>query len=151
MAKRAKVLENLAGHMTAAETAARAEAEGELISGVELSPEVPPKLLTGDAAAKRYWRDILTRMEGVALLDILDTEVMAIYCTLLSRRDRMQRQLKAGGLEAKDTAALRGDLQKLEKSILSYAKDLGLTPAGRAQLARKRAAAEADPDADLYG
>ena len=89
---------------------------------------------------------------SVLLLDSLDTEVMAIYCTQLSRRDRLQKRSKAKDLEPKDAAALAAELQKLEKSILSYAKDLGLTPAGLAQLARKRAAAvEVDPDADLFG
>nr|DAH46644.1 MAG TPA: terminase small subunit [Caudoviricetes sp.] len=131
MATAGKVLDNMTKHLTLAEAAARAEAEGELLTHVELSPDKPPALLKGDATARRYWAAILGRMDNVLLLDSLDTEVMAIYCAMLSRRDK---------------------LQKLEKSILSYAKDLGLTPAGRAQLARKRAAAvEVDPDADLYG
>lgn len=152
MAAPGKVLDNMTKHLTLAETAARAEAEGELLTHVELSPDKPPALLKGDAAARRYWAAILGRMDNVLLLDSLDTEVMAIYCTMLSRRDRLQRAGRAKGIEPKDAAALSTELQKLEKSILSYAKDLGLTPAGRAQLARKRAAAvEVDPDADLYG
>lgn len=152
MATAGKVLDNMTKHLTLAETAARAEAEGELLTHVELSPDKPPALLKGDAAARRYWAAILGRMDNVLLLDSLDTEVMAIYCAMLSRRDKLQRASRAKDLEPKDAAALSTELQKLEKSILSYAKDLGLTPAGRAQLARKRAAAvEVDPDADLYG
>lgn len=152
MAARAKVLESMTKHMTAAEAAARESAESELLTGVELSPDAPPALLRGDSAARKYWAAILGRMDNVLLLDSLDTEVMAIYCTQLSRRDRLQKRSKAKDLEPRDAAALAAELQKLEKSILSYAKDLGLTPAGRAQLARKRAAAvEVDPDADLFG
>ena len=152
MATAGRVLDNMTKHLTLAETAARAEAEGELLTHVELSPDKPPALLKGDAAARRYWAAILSRMDNVLLLDSLDTEVMAIYCTMLSRRDKLQRAGRAKGIEPKDAAAISTELQKLEKSILSYAKDLGLTPAGRAQLARKRAAAvEVDPDADLYG
>lgn len=152
MATAGKVLDNMTKHLTLAETAARAEAEGELVSHVELSPDKPPALLKGDRAARRYWSEILGRMDNVLLLDSLDTEVMAIYCAMLSRRDKLQKASRAKGIEPKDAAALSTELQKLEKSILSYAKDLGLTPAGRAQLARKRAAAvEVDPDADLYG
>ena len=152
MAVPGKVLDNMTKHLTLAEAAARAEAEGELLTHVELSPDKPPALLKGDSAARRYWAAILGRMDNVLLLDSLDTEVMAIYCAMLSRRDKLQRTSRAKDLEPKDAAALSTELQKLEKSILSYAKDLGLTPAGRAQLARKRAAAvEVDPDADLYG
>ena len=151
MATAGKVLDNMTKHLTLAETAARAEAEGELLTHVELSPDKPPALLKGDAAA-RYWAAILGRMDNVLLLDSLDTEVMAIYCAMLSRRDKLQSASRTKDIEPKDAAALSTELQKLEKSILSYAKDLGLTPAGRAQLARKRAAAvEVDPDADLYG
>lgn len=152
MATAGKVLDNMTKHLTLAEAAARAEAEGELLTHVELSPDKPPALLKGDATARRYWAAILGRMDNVLLLDSLDTEVMAIYCAMLSRRDKLQKASRAKGIEPKDAAALSTELQKLEKSILSYAKDLGLTPAGRAQLARKRAAAvEVDPDADLYG
>lgn len=152
MATAGKVLDNMTKHLTLAETAARAEAEGELVTHVELSPDNPPALLRGDAAARRYWTAILGRMDNVLLLDSLDTEVMAIYCAMLSRRDKLQKASRVKDIEPKDAAALSTELQKLEKSILSYAKDLGLTPAGRAQLARKRAAAvEVDPDADLYG
>nr|DAH30288.1 MAG TPA: terminase small subunit [Caudoviricetes sp.] len=152
MATAGKVLDNMTKHLTLAEAAARAEAEGELLTHVELSPDKPPALLKGDATARRYWAAILGRMDNVLLLDSLDTEVMAIYCAMLSRRDKLQKASRAKGIKPKDAAALSTELQKLEKSILSYAKDLGLTPAGRAQLARKRAAAvEVDPDADLYG
>ena len=70
------------------------------------------------------------------------------------------REASAGGAKEegaalwgkkKDAAALMAELGKLEKSILGYAKDLGLTPGGRAQLAKKRAGAAAEPDADLFG
>ena len=42
MAARAKVLESMTKHMTAAEAAARESAESELLTGVELSPDAPP-------------------------------------------------------------------------------------------------------------
>ena len=78
MAARAKVLESMTKHMTAAEEAARESAESELLTGVELSPDAPPALLRGDSAARKYWAAILGRMDNVLLLDSLDTEVMAI-------------------------------------------------------------------------
>lgn len=48
---------------------------------------------------------------------------------------------------------LTGKLQALERNILQYADKLGLTPAGRVRLAQRRAqaAAEQDPDGDLFG
>ena len=106
MAAPGKVLDNMTKHLTLAETAARAEAEGELLTHVELSPDKPPALLKGDAAARRYWAAILGRMDNVLLLDSLDTEVMAIYCTMLSRRDRLQKASRAKNLEPKDAAAI---------------------------------------------
>ena len=152
MAQRAKAAENLNGHIGPAEQAARQEAEGEIISGVELLPDCPPAILKADKAARQYWADILGRMDNVLLLDSIDTEILGIYCLQLSRRDKLQRAVRKKGLDVKDAAALTAELGKLEKSILGYAKDLGLTPGGRAQLAKKRAgAAAAEPDADLFG
>lgn len=48
--------------------------------------------------------------------------------------------------------ALTGELQALERNILSYAEKLGLTPSGRVRLAQRRAKAAAEePDDDLFG
>ena len=48
---------------------------------------------------------------------------------------------------------LTGKLQALERNLLQYAEKLGLTPSGRVRLAQKRAqaAAEPEPDGDLFG
>jgi len=50
---------------------------------------------------------------------------------------------------------MSGKMQSLERNILQYAEKLGLTPSGRVRLAQKRAqaaaAAQADPDGDLFG
>ena len=152
MPARAKAAENMTGHVGPMEQAVRQEAEAELISGVELLPGSPPAILKADRAARQYWADILGRMDNMLLLDSIDTEILGIYCLQLSRRDKLQRAVRKKGLDVKDVAALTSELGKLEKSILGYAKDLGLTPGGRAQLAKKRAgAAAADPDADLFG
>ncbi len=152
MPARAKAAENMTGHMGPEEQALRLEAEGELNSGVELTPDAPPPILKADRAARQYWADILGRMDNVLLLDSMDTEILGIYCLQLSRRDKLQRAARKKGLDVKDAAAIMAELGKLEKSILGYAKDLGLTPGGRAQLAKKRSGAAAvDPDADLFG
>lgn len=125
-----------------------------------------PKSLNKDTAAQRYWKSILERMEGLSILDDLDSEMLAIYCSALSRREALNalcRELMAA-MEKTPGAATRlemierldglmAKLQSHEKTLLSYADKMGMTPEARARLARKRAAQEAEkgPDADLFG
>lgn len=167
MAKRAKALENIEKHLTKAELAAREAAEAEVLPARGLDPERPPKSLRGDNVARRYWRGVLNKMAGFAILDELDAETLAVYCSMLSRRDAMNAlcvgliaEAGARDLDTEERLALmdRADglssrIQTHEKTLLSYAKELGLTPAGRVQLARKRAAEAANPQPadDLFG
>ena len=68
----------------------------------------------------------------------------------VSKSDALDDRLAALG----KLDAMSGKLQSLERNILQYAEKLGLTPSGRVRLAQKRAeaaAAEVDPDGDLYG
>ena len=165
MANNVRSLENINWHMTKAEAEARAAAEKDFL------PERPatlkmPKSMTGDKTAQRYWKTVLSRMDGLAILDELDTEILAIYVSALSRRDELQaqyRDMMALVVTESDTAtrlamikkldSLLGRVQAHEKTLLSYANALGLTPEARIRLARKQAAkaAEPDPDADLFG
>ena len=157
--------DNLEKHMTKEEKQARLEAEAAYL------PDRPAKLktprpLSKDPAAKRYWKSILERMEGLAILDDLDGEMLAVYCAALSRRDSLNalcRELMDQVDKGNDTEVrldlvgkLDGVISKLqahEKTLLSYADKLGMTPEARVRLARKRAAqAEApQPDDDLFG
>lgn len=166
----AKPLDNLQKHLTKAEREARERAEDDVMPNRGGLAEKPPRHIKTDAAARRYWREVIRRMDGLDILDSLDAEILAVYCTMLSRRDAgmalyaaLSEELKACKATDKITldalayaasklAALLRDLQGQERVILQYADKLGLTPSGRAQLARKRAAAEEpDPDADLFG
>ena len=117
MPARAKAAENMTGHMGPEEQALRLEAEGELNSGVELTPDAPPPILKADRAARQYWADILGRMDNVLLLDSIDTEILGIYCLQLSRRDKLQRAARKKGLDVKDAAAIMAELGKLEKDL----------------------------------
>ncbi len=166
MATRAKTAENLDKHLTAAEKAARAQAEADMGVG-RADLLTMPAAVKKDAGAKKYWEKILDRMEDLAILDSLDAEVLGVYCMMLSRRDltnvTLTRLLKQTA--KKDTAdgdrlellgkveSLSSKIQGMERNILSYADKLGLTPSGRVALARRRAAAaeKADPDSDLFG
>lgn len=165
MPNNVKSLENINWHMTKAEAEARAAAERDIL------PERPatlkrPKSLTGDKPAQKYWMDILSRMDGLAILDDLDSEMLAIYVSAFARRDELQKQCREMlALSVKETDpetrltmiskldSLIGRVQAHEKTLLSYANALGMTPEARIRLARKRAAkaAEPEPDADLFG
>lgn len=168
MPKPAKPLENQSKHLTKAEQMARGQAEADVMPVRPQLELKPPNYVKTDAKAKRYWLEIIKRMEGVSILDALDGEVLAVYCTMLSRRDathqlftRLLKESKAKDIDPEAQAAILGKLDGLmtklqgqERSILQYADKLGLTPTGRVHLARKRAAqatGEVGDDDDLFG
>lgn len=167
MATPAKSLEAMEKHLTKDEIAAREAAEAEVLPARPLDPEKPPKSLIGDNAARRYWRAILNKQEGLAILDELDAETLAVYCSMLSRRDAMNAlcvklvaEAGAKGLENEArlelmdrTDGLASRLQTHEKTLLAYANALGLTSSARVQRARRRAAAAANPPPpdDMFG
>lgn len=169
MPPKAKRIENMTKNMTLAEEQARIEAEAATIPQRETLNIVPPAYVAkGDRAALRYWTQVLDRLAtaNVELLDDLDSEVLGLYCSMLSRRDRtckMYKKLasltKTKGLDVAELLDLTAQMQDLdsqlrsqERLILQYADRLGLTPASRAGLAKKKAAEAADdPDADLFG
>ena len=165
----AKASENMSKHMTRAEQEARAAAEAGTVPDrgghVELKP---PAIMTSNAAAKRYWKAVLERMNGLVILDDLDSDALGVYCVMMARYETQCKLLAQAGKQLKaakddpeavsDAAskldAISGKMQSLERNILQYAEKLGLTPSGRIRLAQKRAAqaaAEVDPDGDLYG
>lgn len=158
----------MAKNMTEAELEARLEAENEVLPDRGRNAQlVIPKLMAGNAAARRYWKQILERMQGLVILDDLDSEMLGVYCSMLAREELLCREFQAAAREVSKSDALddrlaalgkldamSGKLQSLERNILQYAEKLGLTPSGRVRLAQKRAeaaAAEVDPDGDLYG
>lgn len=160
MAQNPKTLENMSKHLTNEELELREAAEAITLPHRDLDPEKPPKSLAGDSVARKYWRNILGKMVGYSILDELDAETFAIYCSMASRRDAMNRLCvklisEASGsklstderLELMEKVdGLSAKLQTHEKTLLSYAKELGLTPSGRVHLARRRAVAAASGD-----
>lgn len=137
-------LENSRKHRTKAEKEARAIAEKAVSrQTVRLNP---PKYLKDDEVALDYWKKTVKRMRGISLLDDVDTEMLAIYCQLLSRRDYLVSRFA----EVPNDDNLK-NLQAQERIIVQYAEKLGLTPNGRARLAKKRAEERpVDPNADLF-
>ena len=192
----AKPTENMSKHLTQAERAVREEAEAAVLPDRGREAKLKkPAIVSSSKRANAYWNQILKQMEGLVLLDDLDSTVLAGYCSMLARRDEtitlvgqlMDRlgvtgAVDAGAARKKAPAAmtdeeweasaapppmtpeelieavskldtLTGKLQALERNLLQYAEKLGLTPSGRVRLAQKRAqaAAEPDPDGDLFG
>ena len=188
--------ENMTKHMTQAEAELRQQAEREVIPQRKKLKLKKPAFVARNKRANAYWNQILTRMEGLVLLDDLDSEMLAGYCSMLARRDQTillvndlyARLGVSGAVEPlpgkKPDGALSdeewersaqappdpmtpdelieavskldtmtGKLQALERNLLQYAEKLGLTPSGRVRLAQKRAqaAAEPEPDDDLFG
>ena len=165
----AKALDNMSKNLTDEERRLREQAEAGVMPdrGRESKLE-KPAIMTKNPAAGRYWRKVLERMDGLVILDALDSDALGVYCVMMARYETQCRLLVQAAKalksaeddpEAVEAAAARldavsGKMQSLERNILQYAEKLGLTPSGRVRLAQKRAAAAAenkDPDGDLFG
>ena len=152
-----KNLDNMSKHLTKDELEARAAAQA---LGLPCRKPKKPKLITQDKSASRHWARILKDMQDLDILDVLDTDALAIYCAKLSRRDRLQEEYlgllarREDELDFNDVRTaikLSEALQSAEREILSYATRLGLTPESRVRLAKHLADQEdADPDEDLF-
>lgn len=166
----AKALDNMSKNLTEAERQLREQAEAGVIPdrGRESKME-RPALMAKNAAAARYWRKVLERMDGLVILDDLDSDTLGVYCVMLARYEQQCKLLALAARQMQDAKAdpeavaeavskldtVSGKMQSLERNILQYAEKLGLTPSGRIRLAQKRAqdaaAARTDPDGDLFG
>lgn len=80
--------ENMSKHMTREELGRRQQAEADTIPKREKLKLKKPGFVKDDPRANGYWNQILKRMEGLTLLDDLDSEMLAGYCSMLSRRDQ---------------------------------------------------------------
>lgn len=81
--------DNLSGHLTEAERVARQDAERQTLPdrGGQIKL-VKPRFISQNQIANRYWNQIVKRMEGLTILDNLDSEMLAGYCSMLVRRDQ---------------------------------------------------------------
>lgn len=165
-----KALDNMSKNLTDEERQLRQQAEEGVIPdrGRESRME-KPAIMTKSAAAGRYWKKVLDRMDGLVILDDLDSDALGVYCVMMARYETQCRLLASASKALKDAKSdpeavadavskldtVSGKMQSLERNILQYAEKLGLTPSGRVRLAQKRAQAAADarsdPDGDLFG
>lgn len=158
MPTKTKTLDNMSKHLTAEEISARQEAEAAVMPTRAISKR--PKYIRAKSREQKIWDKVLAGMAGYDILDLLDADTLGLYCSKLARwetieeqytvlRERIQRgDILVGDLKL--LAALSSELQSLEAGILTYATKLGLTPDGRARLARKLAEQEPGADDDLF-
>lgn len=116
-------------HWTKAEIAARKKAAEGLRRGKPKSINAPAWL---SKEARQVWTRVLASTKGVDLLDNMDTEILALYCATMAKSTALMRK---DALSEEDTKAL----QAYSRIALQYADKLGLTPAARSRLVKKKA------------
>jgi len=152
-----KTVENMSKHLTIAERKARMAQEDAALPTRKLKK---PKLIIQDKAAGKHWTRILKDMDGLEILDVLDSDALSIYCAKLARRDDLQSkylQMRDRYNDSPENSTLNtmiklsSELQAVERDLLAYAGKLGLTPESRTRLAKRMAEQEPyDPDDDLF-
>ena len=120
----AKPTENMSKHLTKEEREAREQAEAAVLPDRGREAKLKkPAIVSASKRANAYWSQILKQMEGLVLLDDLDSTVLAGYCSMLARRDQttlligqlmdrlgVQDSVEAGAKRRKKDAA-RSDRQ----------------------------------------
>ena len=121
-------------HWTQAEKKARAAA-AKLVRRTKPKGLYPPKWLSKEA--KLIWRRVTASVKGLDLLDNMDTEILALYCDAVANYQVLSQK------ENKTVDDIKA-LQAYSRISISYADKLGLTPAARARLVKKKADAIED-------
>lgn len=139
-----KTTDNMTKHLTAAERMSRQNAEQELTRKIVRLRR--PDCVKNDELADAFWKKTIKLMKDVTLLDDLDSDMLAAYCIISARWQRLA-EITQHMLD--DDTMKR--LEATERNRLSYAEKLGLTPSGRVRLAKKRAEDKpVDPNSDLF-
>jgi len=131
-------------HWTAAEVTARQAASEKLTRKHRIGLRVPSWL---DQDARQVWYRVVKQTRDLELLDILDAEMLAIYCDAVAR----YRQFSKGMVILREDGTVIGNdeviktAQAWARIVAAYADKLGLSPAARARLAKKIADEEPDP------
>ena len=129
-------------HWTKAEVEARRAAAEETQRDTRAYLKAPDWLTE---EAKQVWESTRRKLRGIELLDNLDTELLAIYCDAVAKYREASKNMDP---ESSDSIKA---VQAWARIISVYADKLGLSPAGRARLAKKKAEKETDPFADTFG
>ena len=132
-------------HWTLAEKAARQSAT----EGIKRTRRVmlkAPDWLSEDALI--VWKSVVKRLKGIELLDNLDTELLAVYCDAYVNYRKASKALAV--VEGFDPELAKA-AQAWARIVTTYAEKLGLTPGGRARLAKHKSEKIADPFAEAFG
>ena len=123
MPEAVKNSENMTKHLTKAEREARRQAEEELLPRRTRPKLKKPAFVSKNKQANAYWNQLLKRMEGLALLDDLDSEMLAGYCSMLTRRDetillagRLTDRLSVADMEPDDILEAMGKLNEIGRA-----------------------------------
>lgn len=141
-------------HWTQSEVESR-QAAGELAKRQKRVTLKPPVWLTESPAALLVWKDLVKKLKGIELLDNLDTHLLAVYCDAIVQYRECSRRMSHPQPNADGELAPIDDLVKATQGwariITTYAEKLGLTPGGRARLAKRKADRIIDPFAESFG
>lgn len=128
-------------HWTDAEVSARKEAADKLKRKLPAKLN-PPDWLSKDAIT--LWNEKIIQVAGLkaanALLDVLDTELLAMYCdAVVQYRDIAKPQTDSDGNQKAKTLSTDDvkALQAWSRIIRDCAEKLGFTPSARARLVKK--------------
>ena len=110
-----KALDSMAKNLTAEERALREQAERGVIPdrGREVKLE-RPAIMTKNAAAGRYWKKVLDRMQGLIILDDLDSDALGVYCVMMAR---YETQCKLLALVSKQLKEAKDDPEAVAEAV----------------------------------
>lgn len=109
-----------------------------------------------DDTGQEVWKKTVKDMSGFDLLDRVDEDMLATYCDAVARYREASQKIREEGyttLNAQGTETVSPYVkasQSYARLIAQYAEKLGLSPNGRARLAKKIAEEVKDPNADLF-
>ena len=84
-----KASDNMTKHLTQEEREAREQAEAGMLPDRGRGPKLKkPAIVSSNKRANADWNQTLKQMDGLVLLDDLDSTVLAGYCSMLARRDQ---------------------------------------------------------------
>lgn len=113
----------------------------------------PPDWL-GEEALK-VWADIRRKLKGIELLDNVDSELLGIYCDAVAHYRESTKMLRTGAVNPEGEQVFREELTKScqawSRIVMTYTEKLGLTPGGRARLAKKSAEKIVDEFGSTFG
>lgn len=125
-----KSLPNIRKHLTTAERESRQAAEQKLLRIKRVYLRTPSWL---GPEARKIFRSTIEKFRGLEMLDNLDTEMLALYSDAVAKYQGFSKNLIGEDLHRNTSA------QAWARVALSFAEKLGITPASRARLAKRKA------------